>query len=69
MIRQKKRLIISKNIPVSAFPADLIETVKQKLGDEFLWSYDSETKELFITKRPPSITDALYGLKTSIHPT
>lgn len=43
-------------------PSDLIETVKQKLGDEFLWNYDPETKELFIIKRPPSITEALYGL-------
>ncbi|MBA1336029.1 MAG: hypothetical protein HPY66_1850 [Firmicutes bacterium] len=43
-------------------PSDLIETVKKKLGDEFLWNYDPETKELFIIKRPPSITEALYGL-------
>jgi hypothetical protein len=43
-------------------PSNLIETVKRKLGDEFLWNYDSETKELFLIKRPPSITDALYGL-------
>lgn len=43
-------------------PTDLVETVKQRLGDDFLWNYDSETKELFIIKRPPSITDALYGL-------
>lgn len=43
-------------------PTDLVETVKQKLGDDFLWNYDPETKELFIIKRPPSITEALYGL-------
>jgi hypothetical protein len=33
-----------------------------KLGDEFLWNYDFETKELFLIKRPSSITEALYGL-------
>jgi hypothetical protein len=43
-------------------PTDLIETVKMKLGEEFLWNYDSETKELFLIKRPSSITEALYGL-------
>lgn len=43
-------------------PSDLIETVKRKLGDEFLWNYDPETNEVFIIKRPPSITHALYGL-------
>jgi hypothetical protein len=47
------------NIRVSS---DLIETIKRKLGEEFLWNYDPETKELFLVKRPPSITESLYGL-------
>lgn len=53
---------IVQNYSSIRLPSNLIETVKQKLGDEFLWNYDPETKELFIIKRPSSITEALYGL-------
>lgn len=58
----EKTTDIAQDYSSIRLPSNLIETVKQKLGDEFLWNYDSETKELFIIKKPSSITEALYGL-------
>ena len=43
-------------------PSDILETVKAKLGNEFIWDYDSETQELFLMKKPDSYTDFLAGL-------
>ena len=43
-------------------PSDILETVKAKLGDEFIWDYDSETQELFLMKKPDSYTNFLAGL-------
>ncbi|CCJ33448.1 hypothetical protein [Caloramator australicus] len=42
--------------------AEIIDLIKEKLGDEVLWVYDDETKELFLFKKPESFTDALAGL-------
>lgn len=43
-------------------PSDILETIKAKLGDEFIWDYDKETQELFLMKKPDSYTDFLAGL-------
>lgn len=57
-------LSVTKNegYKVIIIPTDIIEAVKAKLGDEFIWDYDSETQELFLMKRPESYTDFLAGL-------
>ena len=41
---------------------DLIEIIKNKLGDDFIWDYDEDKGELFIIKKPDSYTEALSGL-------
>ncbi|WP_289142207.1 hypothetical protein [uncultured Brevibacillus sp.] len=43
-------------------PAELLDIVKEKLGDEFIWDYDEKSQELFLMKRPESYTDFLSGL-------
>ena len=43
-------------------PAELVDIIKEKLGDEFIWDYDKKTNRLFIMKRPESYTDFLSGL-------
>jgi hypothetical protein len=47
---------------VIIIPTDILDAVKAKLGDEFIWDYDSETQELFLMKKPESYTDFLAGL-------
>jgi hypothetical protein len=43
-------------------PADLVDTIKEKLGDEFIWEYDKQSNSLFLMKKPVSYTDFLAGL-------
>jgi hypothetical protein len=43
-------------------PADLVDTIKERLGDEFLWDYDKKTNSLLLMKKPTSYTDFLTGL-------
>ena len=43
-------------------PANLIDVIKEKLGDEFIWDYDKRNKKLFLMKKPESYTDFLSGL-------
>jgi len=43
-------------------PEDLVDIIKEKLGDEFIWDYDKKTNRLFLMKRPESYTDFLSGL-------
>lgn len=42
-------------------PAEIIDIVKEELGDEFIWDYDENTQELFLMKRPESYTEFLSG--------
>jgi hypothetical protein len=43
-------------------PSDLMEVIKNIIGDDYLWNYNEDTNQFFIIKRPKSITEALYGL-------
>lgn len=43
-------------------PDELFDTIKEKLGDEFIWDYDKKTNRLFLMKKPESYTDFLSGL-------
>lgn len=43
-------------------PDELLDTIKEKLGDEFIWDYDKKTNRLFLMKKPESYTDFLSGL-------
>lgn len=43
-------------------PEELVDTIKEKLGDEFIWDYDKKTNRLFLMKKPESYTDFLSGL-------
>ena len=47
-------------------PTELVDIVKEKLGNEFIWDYDEKTQELFLMKRPESYTDFLSGLGKEI---
>lgn len=51
---------------VLIIPAELVDTVKQKLGDEFIWDYDKKNNRLFLMKKPESYTDFLSGLGKEI---
>lgn len=52
----------SEEYKIIIIPSDILEIVKAKLGDEFIWDYDNETQELFLMKKPDSYTDFLSGL-------
>lgn len=43
-------------------PEELIDIIKEKLGEEFIWDYDKNTNRLFLMKKPESYTDFLSGL-------
>jgi hypothetical protein len=43
-------------------PAELVDTIKAKLGDEFIWDYDKQSNSLFLMKKPVSYTEFLSGL-------
>jgi hypothetical protein len=43
-------------------PDELFDTIKEKLGDEYIWDYDKKTNRLFLMKKPESYTDFLSGL-------
>ncbi|WP_234122423.1 hypothetical protein [Clostridium hydrogenum] len=43
-------------------PEELIDVIKEKLGDEFIWDYDKKSNSLFLMKKPKSYTDFLSGL-------
>ncbi|GBF34049.1 hypothetical protein DCCM_3160 [Desulfocucumis palustris] len=43
-------------------PNEMLNYIKEKLGNEVLWVYDDDSNELFLVKRPESYTDALTGL-------
>lgn len=47
---------------VIIIPDELFDTIKEKLGDEFIWDYDKKTNRLFLMKKPESYTDFLSGL-------
>lgn len=53
---------IDKEYSVMIVSKDIIELIKDRLGDEILWDYDKDTNELFLIKKPTSFTDALTGL-------
>lgn len=47
---------------VVLIPKDMLDFIKEKLGNEVLWVYDEDSNELSLVKRPESYTDALSGL-------
>lgn len=47
---------------VVLIPKDMLDFIKERLGNDVLWIYDEETKELTLLKRPKSYTEALSGL-------
>ena len=47
---------------VVLIPNDVLEIIKEKLGEEILFVYDDDAKELSIIKRPDSYTKSLRGL-------
>jgi hypothetical protein len=52
----------NKEYKVVLISGDIFEFVKEKLGNEVLWVYDEDTKELSIIKKPESFSKALRGL-------
>jgi prophage tail gpP-like protein len=53
---------INKSYKTIKVSEDLIDIIKNKLGDEVIWYYDEDDGELFIVKKPDSYTEALSGL-------
>lgn len=45
---------------------EIFETVKNFLGDNVLWTYDEEKKEIIIFKKPESYTQALIEIGSKI---
>ncbi|OPJ64020.1 hypothetical protein [Clostridium oryzae] len=54
--------IDNKHYKMIIIPDELFDTIKEKLGDEFIWDYDKKTNRLFLMKKPESYTDFLSGL-------
>ena len=52
----------NENYRIIIIPEELIDIIKEKLGDEFIWDYDKKTNSLFLMKRPESYTEYLSGL-------
>ena len=52
----------NNNYKMLAIPSELVDIIKEKLGDEFIWDYDKKTNRMFIMKKPESYTDFLSGL-------
>jgi hypothetical protein len=52
----------NSNYTILLIPADLVDTIKEKLGNEFIWDYDKKTNSLLLIKKPTSYTDFLTGL-------
>lgn len=53
---------VNDDYKVLVIPAELVDVIKEKLGDEFIWDYDKKTNRLFLMKKPESYTDFLSGL-------
>lgn len=47
---------------VVLIPKDMLDFIKEKLGNDVLWVYDEDSNELSLVKRPESYTEALSGL-------
>ncbi|WAM36688.1 hypothetical protein [Caldicellulosiruptor acetigenus] len=45
---------------------EIFDTVKNFLGDNVLWTYDEEKKEIIIFKKPESYTQALIEIGSKI---
>ena len=58
----KHECLENKSFKTIIIQEDLIDIMKEKLGDEFIWDYDKKENRLFIMKRPESYTDYLTGL-------
>jgi hypothetical protein len=52
----------SKHYKTIIIPEELVDIIKEKLGDEFIWDYDKKANRLFLMKKPVSYTDFLSGL-------
>jgi hypothetical protein len=52
----------NKDYKLLVVPAELVDMIKEKLGDEFIWDYEKKTNRLFLMKKPDSYTDFLSGL-------
>ncbi|GAB6173068.1 hypothetical protein JCM15765_25460 [Paradesulfitobacterium aromaticivorans] len=47
---------------VVLIPKNMLDFIKEKLGNDVLWVYDEDSNELSLVKRPESYTEALSGL-------
>lgn len=60
--RNKTKELNDNEYKMLIIPAELVDIVKQKLGDEFIWDYDKKNNRLYLMKKPKSYTDFLSGL-------
>jgi hypothetical protein len=60
--QQVKHSSVNEDYRVVLIPKDMVDFIKEKLGNDVLWVYDEESKELTLIKRPDSYTEALSGL-------
>ncbi len=51
-----------KHYKTIIIPEELVDIIKEKLGDEFIWDFDKNANRLFLMKKPESYTDFLTGL-------
>ena len=61
-LRNGNLIIKNDEYKVIKVPSELIDFIKEKLGDDVLWVYDDDTQELSLIKKPESFTEALSGL-------
>ena len=54
--------MVNSEYSVVLIPNEMLDFIKEKLGNEVLWVYDEDSNELFLIKRPDSFTEALSGL-------
>lgn len=60
--RNKPKELNDNEYKMLIIPAELVDIVKQKLGDEFIWDYNKKNNRLYLMKKPKSYTDFLSGL-------
>lgn len=54
--------IIDKDYSTLIVSKEVMQLIKEELGDKILWDYDEETQELILIPKPKSYTEALTGL-------
>ncbi|EPD80524.1 MULTISPECIES: AbrB/MazE/SpoVT family DNA-binding domain-containing protein [unclassified Paenibacillus] len=55
-----------KNKYQTTIPEDIRRKAELGIGDTLIWSYDPDTKQVSITAKPKSFSDALWGLGEEI---